>query len=462
MQADDNYSQALAQLFSLWQHGLPTTSRRPELHTRRTQAMLKLLGNPHHDIPTIHIAGSTGKGSVAAMLEVMLRAAGLNVGLFVSPSLFSYTERIVVNGLPVSKAEFVVLFRRVWPVGVEVASMTELGPTTVFEQLTVMAFLCFAERSCGAAVIETGLGGRFDSTNVVTPVVSVITRIGLDHTDILGTTLTEIAADKAGIIKPTAPVVVGMQPPDALRVLRATAAEHRTPLVEANTAIKEARRPVLYESGQQLNFTGSGRNYRFRLPLLGNHQAQNAQIAIAALEASGLVGKDHLQTAVTTGLQSVRLMCRVQVVHRRGHQFIIDGAHSPDAAIALRNAVMAHFPHLPPAIAIIGGTRGHDYTAVATEIKGLVRGFINTSMRHPKARDSLEVATALRGNGLAVLGSYQDTASAITAAQRAATADERAQNAKKTSTPIIVCGSLFVAAEAIEVVLGLEPELYSL
>ena len=185
----------------------------------RIGALLEMLGNPHLGVPTVHVAGTKGKGSTTALVASILNAAGLSTGLFTSPHLHTFRERIRVGGRPIPEAEFAMLVEALWP-AVEEMRRTGHGRVTVFELLTAMAFCCFRDRGVGAQVIEVGLGGRLDSTNVVQPLACGITSLGLDHTEVLGDTLAEIAMEKAGIIKRGVPVVCSPQRPEALRVVR--------------------------------------------------------------------------------------------------------------------------------------------------------------------------------------------------------------------------------------------------
>ena len=218
------YAAAIARLLSLVDHErtMPAVPRQKRIYDLAGIArLLARMGDPHRrQGRIIHIAGTKGKGSVAAMVEAILRAAGAATGFYSSPHLHSFCERIRRDGAPVSPERFAGLVDAVWPHHLANAADPDAGPATLFEYLTAMAFQCFAADEVDASVIEVGLGGRLDATNVVTPAVSVITPVSLDHTAILGDTIGEIAADKAGIIKPGVPVVTAPQFPEALDAIR--------------------------------------------------------------------------------------------------------------------------------------------------------------------------------------------------------------------------------------------------
>lgn len=263
------------------------------------------LGNPQNFYRTIHVTGTNGKGSVCAMLAEMLKAQGLRVGLFTSPHLESYCERIKVDGENISESEFVEVLRRVKDCHVETA--------THFEALTAAAFEYFRLRAVDVAVIEVGLGGTLDSTNIITPELSIITNVALDHENILGD-LESIARNKAGIIKPNIPTVTGAKD-RPLEIIRAVAKEK-------NSALYEVTAPA-----------------NVKLNLRGDYQQFNAAIAIKAAEVLGLS-----RSAIDTGLTRAEWSGRFEVVENSSGVVVIDGAHNPHGALALRNALDKNFP----------------------------------------------------------------------------------------------------------------------
>ncbi len=307
----------------------------------RTAAMLDVLGNPHERVRLIHVAGSKGKGSTAVLTDAVLRAAGVRSGRFTSPHLHSWRERFIVDDGPISEDAFA----RLTEAAIEAMHTVEainpsLGQVTAWELSTVMALRWFAERDCEAAVIEVGLGGTLDATNVIDPVVSAITRLDLEHTAILGETLPEIASNKAGIIKLGRPSVTVDQPPDALAVIEARAREVGSELLIGG-------RDWLIE-GDEEGFAVIGpwgRVDDLRTSLVGRHQVENAGLAVAAIRAG--FGDDAAidDAAIRAGLREAQLPGRFERVPTSGGPAIIlDGAHTPVAAGALAAALAKHLP----------------------------------------------------------------------------------------------------------------------
>lgn len=288
----------------------------------RVALALQRLGNPHQCFPSLHVAGTNGKGSVAAMLHAMLGAAGYRAGLYTSPHLVRFTERIRVGTDEVSPDQVAELTaeiqRAVTGYGIEL---------TFFEFVTVMAFLHFARSGIDAAVIEVGLGGRLDATNVVNPVVAIITTIGLDHTEFLGDTVAEVAAEKGGIIKPGRPVVVGNVGSEAAAVLHQIARERGAPLAQA-------ARDFRVSGGERIDFEGMGWMLRGLQPALrGQYQRENVATAIAGLASA----RDCLpvsESAIRAGLAGVCWPGRLDIISERPLT-ILDGAHNLDGIAAL-------------------------------------------------------------------------------------------------------------------------------
>ncbi|MBR0103567.1 MAG: bifunctional folylpolyglutamate synthase/dihydrofolate synthase, partial [Selenomonadaceae bacterium] len=272
---------------------------------KRIKALAEALGNPQNAYRTIHVAGTNGKGSVCAILAEMLKAQGLTVGLFTSPHLESYCERIKVNGVDIPEDDFAEMIFRVKTCNVE---------ATHFEVLTAAAFLYFKVRAVDVAVIEVGLGGMLDSTNIITPELSIITNIALDHENILGD-LEGIARNKAGIIKPNVPTVTGAQG-KPLEIIRAVAKEK-------NSALHEVTAPA-----------------NVKINLRGEYQKMNAAIAIKAAQVLGIDG-----AAIEAGLARVQWAGRFEVVDTAAGVVVIDGAHNPNGAAALRHSLDKTFPN---------------------------------------------------------------------------------------------------------------------
>lgn len=305
----------------------------------RTNAVLNVLGNPHEHVRLIHVAGSKGKGSVSVLTDSILRATGMRSGRFTSPHLHSYRERFIVNDQAISEEAFASLTEEVME-AVRKAESTSpaLGRVTAWELSTAMALQWFARTGCDIAVIEVGLGGTLDATNVIDPVVSAITRLDFEHTAILGKTLPEIASNKAGIIKPGQPSITVRQPTDALSVI-----EDRARDVGSHLLIQDRD---WFVEGDEEGFavTGPwGRIDGLRMSLVGQHQVENAALAVAALKLAFGDGSPLDDAAVRTGLCSADHPGRFErITTTAGQTIIIDGAHTPIAAESLRAALARH------------------------------------------------------------------------------------------------------------------------
>ena len=300
-----------------------------------TTALMRSMDMDPLQLPCVHVAGTNGKGSVSAMIESALREAGLRTALYTSPHLIRFGERIRVGGEPIPDGDLLRLLDEAESADQIQSAESGGRQGTFFELTTAVAFKWFLEQQVQLAVLETGMGGRLDSTNVVAPLLSVITDIGMEHASYLGDSLDKVAAEKAGIIKPGRPVVVGPQRPAVMRVIEERARETMSPLIRADERVGVRRLSQDFD-GQVLSVeTADGAWAPFRLPLLGDFQLGNAALAIAALdwmrEALGLPMDPE---ALRRGLEKTRWPGRCQVV-RRDPLFLVDVAHNPDAAQAL-------------------------------------------------------------------------------------------------------------------------------
>jgi dihydrofolate synthase/folylpolyglutamate synthase len=320
-----------------WVKGLVSFGIRPGLE--RMRLFMERFDHPERRLKFIHVAGTNGKGSVTAYLSAVLRQAGYDVGTFTSPYLEKYTNRIRVNGEDIPEASALRLLNKIKPVYDEIAG-TEYGPPTSFEVSTVLAILYFATEAYPDYVVwETGLGGRLDSTNIVYPVAAVITNIGQDHTDILGGDPAAIAAEKAGIIKPGVPVITAVKQPEALEVVRRTAAGKKASLYESGKAF---RTEVLEraEGRQRFRFECAFRTLeQVEIALNGRHQIENAALALMTIE----VLRQYLalqadEEQVLTGMAEARWPGRLETVSQ-SPKVVLDGAHNPEGAAALAEAV---------------------------------------------------------------------------------------------------------------------------
>jgi dihydrofolate synthase/folylpolyglutamate synthase len=423
----------------------------PDWHLRRMEALLGRLDNPHLAAPVVHVAGSKGKGSTSAMVASMLGAAGYRAGLYISPHLHRFTERIQVGREQVSETAFAGLLARLWPAVDAIGAEGALGRVSVFELLTAMAFVHFRAVGCDAAVIEVGLGGRLDATNLVRPAVSVITPISLDHVKVLGDTLAKIAFEKAGIIKPGAPAVIGRQDAQARRVFETVARERGAALVDALSEVALISQDAPSEGPQKFTLRGRLGQYVVTLPLLGLHQVDNARLAVAAIEQLERCGFSVRPDAIEAGLRDVRWPARAEVVSEGPPLVLADGAHNDASASALVAAVNRHFPERSPLVFLTGGTSGHDFAATARVFAHAGGRFVVTQSRHPRAVPAAEFAAALERQGARVAAVEEDAAGALAVATRLA-GGRRGM--------VVATGSLFIAAEIRELLLGIEPELY--
>ncbi len=408
---------------------------KPGLETIR--ALLEALGNPQEGLLPIHIAGTNGKGAVAAMCESVLRAAGYPVGRYTSPHLIRLNERFMVNGAPVSDDCLESVARRV-VAAVEAYEAEHGAEVTFFESLTAVAFLLFHEVGTKVVVLETGLGGRLDATNVVTPLLSVITRIGLDHCDWLGDTVEAIAAEKAGIVKPGRPVVCGLMPDAARQVIARAAETAGARLIPAEASVTIASRTGGLE-GQTLKVSTQNRSLPpIRFPLAGAFQVENAMTAVAALETAADCGLPIPDEAFVKGLESVCWPGRFQLVCR-DPKTLVDGAHNPEGARALAGALKAC--HVKNPIGLIAGFCGDkDVLGHLRTLQPLVRRAWSVPIPNARSLTPDRTAGLMRMAGI----------DAVDACGTLGEAWERAAAwARETDGVVVICGSLFLAGDAL-------------
>ena len=353
-----DYRAALDYLFA-------RTTGKSKLGLERTAALLREMGNPHERLRSLHVAGTNGKGSVCATLDTLLRAKGLRVGKYTSPHLVDFRERFLVNGRPVDE-QFVVDFIDRWTPAVE-----RIG-ATFFEATTAMAFDLFAREEVDAAVIETGLGGRLDSTNIVHPVASGVTSIGIDHTEYLGNTREEIAAEKAGIFKKGVPAIIGERDPAIRSLLARLASDRHASRILDVMADAMPDDVVVGADGTTFTVTIGEDRGSVRTALAGAHQASNASLALLMLNAAGGPFSMSLSEARST-LPSVRLPGRF---HRVG-PYIFDVAHNPDGAAVFAATVEAVRPAAPRA-AVLCVLADKDWRGLMTALSRVVDAFVVT------------------------------------------------------------------------------------
>jgi dihydrofolate synthase / folylpolyglutamate synthase len=310
----------------------------------RMRRLLKLLGNPHMDFKCTHVAGTKGKGSTCHMLAAMLQSAGFKVGLYTSPHLIDMRERIRINDEMISRGEMVRLVRRVELVLRKMAA----DPPTFFEILTAMSFRYFSDKKVDIAVIETGLGGRLDSTNVINPEVTGITSISYDHTAVLGNTLAKITEEKAGIFKKGVPAVSVIQAPEASAVLERVARNVHAPLEFVGTDIEFSHRfEVTRPRGPHVRVCLTTERSRFEhltVPLIGEHQAVNCGLALAMLDKLKVRGFEFDDARAIEGLQKLKLPGRIEIVWH-SPKVIVDGAHNAASVQALFRGISQYIPY---------------------------------------------------------------------------------------------------------------------
>lgn len=373
------YSSAVAYLYRLQKHGI-------KLGLETMTALTARLGMPQNRYRTVHIAGTNGKGSTAATAAAILQAAGYRVGLYTSPHLVDFRERIRVNGEMIPESRVAQLTNQL-----QALSQPELSPT-FFEYTTAMAFQHFADTAVDVAVLEVGLGGRFDATNVVTPMACAITTIALDHQAYLGSTLSSIAFEKAGIIKPGVPVVLGRLDDDAWRTIEQVARERQAPVFRIGEHFHTEG-----EEPQQFSYGGVGTHYDgLTCVLAGRHQLDNAACALALLEAAAPQGIVITSEAARTGLQAVNWAGRLEVVDRRP-TILLDGAHNPAAATALAD-FLTGADRLHPSrtvILVLGMMRDKDHRGFVEPLRSLVDEVVLTQADLPRSATAQELQSSL-------------------------------------------------------------------
>ena len=372
-----NYEEAMQYI-----HAVQWAGHKPGL--TRTRTLLAALGDPHKRLKFVHVAGTNGKGSTAAMLASCLQAAGYRVGLYTSPFINRFNERIQVNGEQITDEELVRLVETIRPAADAMADVP-----TEFEIITALGMLCFAEQHCDIVVLEVGLGGALDSTNVIDPPeCAVITALGMDHVKELGPTIADIAAAKAGILKPGSPVVSYGGVPEADAVIARTAAEQNAPLHVVDFS------KLTVEGGDldEVTFDFDGLN-GVRLPLIGSYQPRNAAVAITVLRVLREKGWNIPEEAIRQGLETVRWPGRFDV-RRKDPLFIIDGGHNPQCIQALVKNIQDYLADRPLTI-LTGVLADKDYNCMYRNVEPYAKEFITVTPGNPRALNAHDLAQYL-------------------------------------------------------------------
>ena len=443
------YRESIDRLLSLVDHERDSHASPRQIaiyDLRRTGALLERLGNPHTKTRTVHIAGTKGKGSTAALCDATLHAAGYKTGFYSSPHLHSFRERIRRDTIPITEAEFAALVEQVWSHQRWVTDNAGLGPVTLFELMTAMGFQSFANGNVDFQTIEVGLGGRLDATNVVDPTVCLITSISLDHTAVLGDSLAQIATEKAGIVKPGSPLVVAPQSPEAGSAIDRVCRRLRVHPIQVG-------RDVTWEAGaaeaggQSLLVQGRLGRYQLRIPLLGTHQLENAATAVAALEVLREQGHVIPDEALQQGFASVSWPCRMEVLSC-APVIVADGAHNVYSVEALLDSLPRYFKYRR-LLLIVGFSWDKNVKEMVKRFSRADPLVFATGSRHPRSMAPGAVAALFRELGT-------PTVEVPTPKEALASAlDEAGED-----DLVLATGSLFVAAEVREARLGIEPELY--
>lgn len=441
MDIETRYNQALDYLYSFVDYSLKHSSElaKADFNLDRMFALMKSLGDPHTKYPVIHVAGTKGKGSTSALCAAGLMAAGYKTGLYTSPHLLDYVERIQINGEPITHEQLIELVEEIKPY------VAKIEMLTTFEITTALAFMAFAKYGCTAAVFEVGLGGRLDATNIVTPKVSVITSLSYDHMAVLGNTLALIAGEKAGIIKEGVPVVSSPQKDEALQVLLRVASEK-------NSDITLVGRDVGFEmqgaslKGQWLAIddrrwtTDDGKSMvdglssivELHIPLLGKHQIENAATAYAALKVSGIPITDE---QIKAGFSQVQWRARFEVA-RVEPPVIFDSAHNQDSFEKLRETLEEYFPGKKVYL-IFGASEDKNIPGMFAEMKPKIEKIIITRADHPRAL-SVEQISGLADQA----GAEWEALVPVKDALRRAL-----ELSAKDGSIVLSAGSMFVTAE---------------
>jgi dihydrofolate synthase / folylpolyglutamate synthase len=435
-----NYKQAEDYILNFTDYekmpGIAYTSTNYDL--RRMEKLLQPLGNPHLGTRTVHVAGTKGKGSTAAMISQTLIAAGYRTGLFTSPHLHTLRERIRINGAMISETDFAAFVTELKPIVESVNKQAAFGELTTFEILTAVVFAYFKKNCLDFQVLEVGLGGRLDATNVVKPDVCVITSLSLDHTDILGDSVAKIAIEKAGIIKPGCSVVSAPQVRNAARIIKQVCHQQRAKLIQVGRDVTWRKTSGdLY--GQTLTVITKNGNYDLTIPLLGDYQLENAAIAVAAIEALAPLGTRISAQDMAQGFSQVSWPGRLQILSREP-TVVVDGAHNAYSMNKLV-AVVKELFNYQRCFIIFGTSCDKDILGMAQELQPLSNHIIITSSSHPRAASSSLLAEKFNSLGL----------KPVIVVNVAEALSKALSLAKKTDL-ILITGSLFVVAEAIDYV----------
>ena len=446
-----DYQQALDYILSYPDYEkIPMPHEAANYDLRRVDELLARLDNPHLGARSVHIAGTNGKGSTAAMVASALTAAGYTTGLYTSPHLNYLRERMRVGGELISREEYVALVEKLKPEAEAVNEKATYGELTTFELLTTLAFAYFKLKDVDFQVLEVGMGGKYDATNVINPEVCIITSISFDHTEVLGNSLAEIAAEKAGIIKSGSVVVTSPQPDEVAQVIDKTCLKCRAELVRVGSDV--TWQSLKFDLNRQLfQVKGILGNYELSIPLLGHYQLDNAATAVAALEVLAGNGFNISRDSITDGLAQVSWPGRFQILSHHP-LVVVDGAMNVEGARRLKQSLAQYFGSLirlegrssvnnydSQTILVIGASLDKDIAGIVSELVPLFDKVIVTQSRHPRAMAPAPIVAEFTKHGVEPQV-VDDVAEALS----------RALTLAGERDIICVTGSLFVVGEAIE------------
>lgn len=443
---EQRYQEALDYLYSHIDYSVERSYRySPEvLDLERVHALVRALGEPQRNYDSVHIAGTKGKGSVSAMVASIMQAAGYKIGLYTSPHLQRFTERIRVDGQEISQAEVIELIEILKP---HIETIQQL---TVYEIITALAFIYFARKEVDIAVFEVGLGGRLDATNVITPMVSVITSLSYDHMHLLGGSLSDIAREKAGIIKHGVPVVSAPQQHEAELVVEDVARSLEAPLslvgrdwlYSPGTRDLHGQTLHVWSSAEQPLMdayveSSGGEEWappRYWIPLLGHHQIVNGAVAYATIQILKGQGLKMNEDAIQVGFRETDWPGRFQILST-DPVLVVDAAHNRDSALKLRIALDDYFPGRPVTM-IFGASADKDIPGMLIELVPRISRLIVTQADHPRASDPEDLARIAHSHGLKV-----EIVLPVEAAL------DRALEKMWNEGVVLATGSLFIAGE---------------
>jgi dihydrofolate synthase/folylpolyglutamate synthase len=442
MSIDEEYDQTIDWLYNLHLFGI-------KFGLKKVEKLLEYLGNPQDKLRIIHVGGTNGKGSVCAMLGSILENAGYKVGVNTSPHLSEFTERITINGQQITKADVINYAKLLKEIREKVNSETHLGYATYFEVVTAMALKYFYDSDLDFVILEVGLGGTFDATNVVKPMLTVITDVSLDHTEHLGVTLTSVAENKAGIIKPGCPVVTSNTQSEVLNVISQTCETQNSTcyVLEKDFNFKINSSTI---DGLELDYSGIEQNYQnLKIPLLGEHQGKNAALAISALEIlQNRTSVKLSEQVIRKGFLKTRWPGRLEII-QKSPWVIVDGAHNPSGAKTLAETLKLFDydkMHL-----VFGCSEEKDIKNLLKDLAPMASRIILTQAGIRRAAKPELIFEQLQ---MMDIKKWKSDEIKIETSTPVSTAVENALAKTSNNDLVCICGSLFVVGEAREVLLN--------